>query len=199
MMVKIKSVSWLNLVLVCLLTSCSTSKIAQHPNSWAKPALIHQNTCADISGTYENKAIASPSNKYVELGHRYPDFLSYFIARDSLNGYKHEWVTHVKFSGVQGKSLTLVFYKKDKIINSKSFTINHDYTCTAKGIVFESSHNEVYGIYGGFSHQVTRLIFIKAEDGSLLLTKDFSEKGLALVVPVSNEEVSLYKYKKTNY
>jgi len=201
MTLKIKSlenVVLLNLFLIFVLTSCSTSKIAQYPKSWKKSALIYGESCANISGTYENEGIDAPSNKDVKWHQKHPIFLSNFFTDGPLvNGYKQKWITHIKFSEVKGKKLTAEFYKKEKLIYSKIFVIKEDFLCTTEGIVFESSYNKVYEIGGGFGHRVTKLIFTKTKDNSLLLTKDFSEKGLALVlVPFSEKVVSLYKFNR---
>lgn len=190
--------SWLLVLLTGLLFSCTSSRIATYPDSWAEPEPVSQDGCADLSGRYENRAIDAPDNENAQRHQTHPRFLSEFlVARLLVNGYKHEWITTVRFARSGEENLSVDYFKQDKIIFSDTLEKNGDFSCTPDGVVFESSYTKIYEVGGGVGKRVTRLIFFKARDGSLMLTEDFSEKGIASVllpIPGSEKKVSRYRF-----
>jgi len=185
-------------ILIGMLTSCASSNVATYPDSWAEPVTAFKDACPDISGEFENKAIDAQSNERYDEHQKHPEFLSDFLTTGRLlNGYKHKWITKVKLSKVENGKLTAQFYKTDKIIFSKSFSLTKDFICTDKGIVFEYSYNKAYEIGGG-GHRTMQKVLSKTQDGSLVLQDSFIETGLALPllvpVPFRNKNVSIYKF-----
>lgn len=188
----------LHWILIGSLTSCATSNVATYPDSWAEPVTKSKDACPDIAGEFENKAIDAPSNEQYRFHQNHPVFLSDFLTSGLLlDGYKHKWITKVKLSKIKEGRMTAQFYKIDKIIHSKSFTLEKDFICTEKSIVFESSYTKIYEIGGGIGRRVTKLILSKNKGGALLLTEDFSESGIASVlipIPSSQKKVSMYRF-----
>lgn len=190
--------SWLLVLLTGLLFSCTSSRIATYPDSWAEPEPVSQDGCADLSGLYENRAIDASDNESAQWHQTHPRFLSEFlVARLLVNGYKHKWITAVRFASSGEGNLSVDYFKKDKIIYSETLEENGDFSCMPEGVVFESGYSMLYEFGGGAGKRVTRLIFFKARDGSLMLTEDFSEKGITSVflpIPFSDKKVSRYRF-----
>jgi len=174
--------------------------MATYPDSWSKPVHPAQGVCPNIAGEFENKASDAPGNTSFKLHQKHPLYLSDILTSGTLiKGYKHKWITRVKFSAIDKGQLNAEFYKNEKMIHHKTFTLEKDFTCTEEGLLIESHYDKVYEIGGG-GRQITQLFFTKGQDGTLILKMVSKESGLALplLIPMlfSQKTVSFYRFNR---
>jgi len=182
--------------LAIFLASCVNISVSQRPKQWKPVPGTPENICANLAGTYLNKAIEAPDNqdrvRNENLGKSI--FLSEILVQYIPWKYfaRHTWTDTVSLEYIDKEQLEVIFEKNGKNIFRKMFKKNEDFECSSGGLIFSETSNRSNEF--GLDIRFEKKIITKSLDGSLIVTFQKEDVGVAILIPGYSRIVQRYKF-----